>query len=106
MDLRVLLGPLYAAVLGGLCVAAFSFGRRDALQATPGRAFVWSGVLVVTVALWASSLGVGPAEWLGGASFARLCGLAGLVGAAGLVSRGMRLRRWADLMLGGAPCPV
>jgi hypothetical protein len=106
MDLRVLLGPFYAAALCGLCVAAFAFGRRDALRATPGRLFVWSGLAAVLVGLWASSLGVGPAEWLSAATFGRLGGLALLVAAAGLVTWAARLRRWAELMLGGAPCSI
>jgi len=106
MDLRVLLGPLYASALCAACVAAFVYGRRDALRATPRLAFAWSGMLLLVLGLWAAWMGVGPAAWLSGTSVLRLFGAGLLMLAAGLAVWGARLRRWAEVMLGSAPRSV
>lgn len=105
MNVRMMLGPLFAAALIGLVGVAFAFGRKDARQFTPRVPLIWFGLLgAFSLVLVTDSL---PAALTVSSDVAgRGMGL-GLLGiAAGLALLGSRARLRADVLKGSAPKSV
>jgi hypothetical protein len=103
MDLRLAFAPLYAAGLGALVLAAFTFGRKDARAFIPRWPLAWFGLLSVIFALVALRYGAGPLTWAAPAVLGDGVGFALLVVAAGLAVVGSRIRLRADTLRAEAP---
>ena len=103
MDLRLALAPLYAAGLGALVVAAFTFGRKDARAFTPQWPLAWFGLLAGVFALVALRYRTGPLTWVSPGTFGDGVGFALLIAAAGLAVAGSRVRVRADTLRAEAP---
>ncbi|QRK06758.1 hypothetical protein JQX13_42935 [Archangium violaceum] len=103
MDLRWAFAPLYAAGLGALVIAAFSFGRKDARTFMPQWPLAWFGLLTVLFAIVALRYRAGPFTWLSPGAMGDGVGFALLVAAAGLAVAGSRVRVRADALRAQAP---
>lgn len=103
MDWRLACAPLYAAGLGALVLAAFTFGRRDARGFTPRGPLAWFALLVVMFAFVALRYGTGPFTWVSLGALGQGMGAGLLVGAAGLAAVGSRVRVRADALKSEAP---
>ena len=103
MDWGLAFAPLYAAGLGALVLAAFTFGRRDAREFTPRWPLAWFGLLAVLFAFVALRYGMGPLTWVSLGAVGHGMGAGLLVGAAGLATVGSRVRVRADTLKAEAP---
>jgi hypothetical protein len=103
MDLRWAFDPLYAAGLGALVMAAFTFGRKDARTFMPQWPLAWFGLLAVLLALLALRYRAGPFLWVAPGVLGDGMGFALLVAAAGLAVAGSRVRVRADALRAEAP---
>ncbi|ATB34023.1 hypothetical protein [Melittangium boletus] len=103
MDWRLAFAPLYAAGLGALVLAAFTFGRREARSFTPRGPLAWFALLAVLYSLVALRYGTGPFTWVSLGALGHGMGAGLLVGAAGLAAAGSRVRVRADALKAEAP---
>lgn len=95
MDLWVLLAPLYAVALAGVCAAALAYGRR--------RVWPMAGLISAACVLLASRMGLRLPVWLSSPALGWGMG-AVLLSLAGVVAyRAGRLRGRAELLLSSAP---
>lgn len=103
MDLRWAFAPLYAAGLGALVIAAFSFGRKDARACMPQWPLAWFGLLAVLFAIVALRYRAGPFMWLAPGALGDGVGVGLLVAAAGLAVAGSRVRVRGEALRAEAP---
>jgi hypothetical protein len=101
MAWRILLGPLWMAVLVGVWVAAVAYCRREAWSRRPLWPFALGGVMAFVAALAGARVGVG--GWVSSALGVRALGVATLVGAALLAFLAARDRTRSSLLLAQAP---
>jgi len=101
MAWRILLGPLWMAVLVGVWVAAVAYGRREAWSRWPLWPFALGGLVVFVAALAGARVGLG--GWVSSAVGAKALGVATLVGAALLAFLAARDRARSSLLLAQAP---
>lgn len=104
MELRLLIGPLVAMGLCGFMVLAFTFGRRDAREASSRLPLGWFGLLALGFALIAVGSASGRSWTLLAEGSVLKAGAIGLIVlAAALVLLGSRARTRADTLVGSAP---
>jgi hypothetical protein len=101
MDFGWVLTPMYAAGVGVVVVAAFSFGRKDARAYVPRWPLAWFGLLALACAgvalLNGMTVPTWPA-WVPTQSLGRAAGVSFLVAALGLTSLGSRAWGRADAL--------
>ena len=101
MDFGWGLTPMYAAGVGVVVMAAFSFGRKDARVQVPRWPLAWFGLLAVACAAVALLHGVtmpaGP-SWVPTQSLGRVAGVSFLVAALGLASLGSKAWGRAEVL--------
>lgn len=106
MELRILIAPLYGAVLGGLCVGAFALARREALSRLSPRILFWGLVLAMLASVVGSRLGFGPAQWISNATALRAVGLVLVIGAAAIAWQAGKARQLAEALISTPGVPI
>lgn len=106
MELRILLAPLYGAVLGGLCVGAFALARREALSRLSPRLLFWGLVLAMLASAVASRMGFGPAQWISNVTALRGVGVLLVIGAAAIAWQAGKSRQLAEALIESAATPI
>lgn len=104
--LRMATAPLYAAVLAGFSVLAFTLARREVRERLQLRPLFWSAALLVFLFALGVRLGLTTTALLSSVTVVRCLAMACIAGAAYLAVEASRRHRMAELLLERAPVPV
>lgn len=103
MDWRIVLSPVVVTGVLAAIVALVLWGQPRSREGWQTRPLLWGVALVVLLGMVASSLGVGPAEWISGSVVRQVAGIVVLAVAGIVAFIATRQRRRADVLVASAP---